>query len=276
MLRLLTIILLSVASANAAIPIIFLRAGTNAVVIPPDPTNEVGGFYTNMFIDAEDFNYRGLDDDPLAGGYFPSKPGTNFNATSTYLGFRGSEPRDYRASQFGTTQYRDNTLDVQIVEHDDNHEPNGVPYTDYKIWKFGSSDFLTYARQFSNSTYRIYARVAATAHAIGSELYVIRDESYTNATGSQNVELLAGFGVTGAGTNAFFYTPFVTNGVAFEIALSGTNALQVLSTNGLHDFHRLMLVRWTGTPMGFANPETDPDVIFVDENGDPFYDPEIL
>lgn len=258
MLRLLTILLLSAASANAAIPIIFLRAGTNAVVIPPDPTNEVGGFTTNMFIDAEDYNFN--------GAFFPSAPGTNFNATSTYVGKSATEGTDFDAFDLLTSTYRPDT-GVADNEHDDNHEPNGVPYTDYKIRAFSSiiGDWLQYKRIFTNDTYRIYGRVSSTV-SFGMQLESIGEETATIAT----------LNATGSGTNTFFYAPFTTNGVAVMLPLSSTNTLRVTITNGVCDFHRLMLVRWTGTPMGFANAEEDPDVIFIDENGVPFHDPEIL
>lgn len=56
MLRLLTILLFSVATANAAIPIIFLRAGTNAVVVSDLCTNDPAAYWN-----LDDFASPALD-----------------------------------------------------------------------------------------------------------------------------------------------------------------------------------------------------------------------
>jgi len=270
MLRLLAILLLSLASANAAIPIIFLRAGTNAVVVPPDPTNEVGGFTTNMFVDAEDYNYS-------QGLYFPTIGGNAFNATSLYFDEEGAtEGTDFTSWDLGTDAGYGRNDGFWMDEHDDNHEPNGVPYTDFKIRAFTSAgpDWTAYTRFFSNMTFWVYARVSSTV-AFGLQLERIEDGSWVVSEGSQDRIKIGTANPTGLGTNTFFYTPFKTNGVPMAVSLVGTQALVVTITNGICDFHRLMLVTWTGNPMGFANPEEDPDVIFIDENGVVFHDPEI-
>lgn len=263
---------------DAAIPIIFLRAGTNAVVEPPDETNEVGEFYTNMFIEAEDYGYT---DVVLSGGgrFMPSQPGTNFNATETHADLSDTEGIEFECWDIASdNDYRvANGLHVNL--HDDNHEPNGVPFNDYKIRNFTAvgPDWFDYARRFTNDFYRVYARLSSTTN-IHIELAEIDDQDWLVPRGSQSLTPIGSINTNGTTTNTFFYAPFKTNGVAVEVNLGaiGTNGLSVMITNGLCDFHRLMLVRWTGTPMGFANPETDPDVIFVDENGVPFHDPEIL
>lgn len=272
-LALLLAITIGASVSNAAIPIIFTRAGTNAGAVVPDPTNEVGGFVTNVWIDAEDFGYSG--DGVTAGGYFPSRPGTNFNATSTQDGYSATETQDFSAWDIGAGAYRGDETGVWMTEHDDDHEPNGVPYTDYKIRAFQAfgPDWCNYTREFTNDNYRIYARVASTV-TFGMELALVTPTLYVGS--AQSTAVKAGFNVAGGGTNNFFYAVFMTNGVPFEMTLSSTNTLRVSITNGLADFHRLMFVRWTGTPMGFANPEEDPDVIFIDESGVVFYDPEIL
>lgn len=251
-------------SLNAAVPIMFFRhTGTNAPG-GGGPTNEVGGFTTNMFIDAEDFNNDGV--------FFPSVDGNSFNATSLYLGESAIELTDFRANDILADGYRAIT-GVGNTEHDDDHEPNGVPYTDYKVRAFVNSDWCNYTRVFTNRAYRVYARASST---VGFGFQLDQVTSDPSLTEPQTTVTLGGFQTTGSGTNTFFYAPFTTNGVAVEFTLSDTNTLRVTCTNGIADFHRLMLVHWSGTPMGFVDDEVTPDEVFIDEDGIPFYDPEIL
>lgn len=278
----LSVLLTRIQSSRAAIPIIFLRAGTNAVVIPPDPTNEVGEFYTNMFIEAEDHNYT---DGGGSGFFLPSKIGTNFNATETHAGLGTIEGIEFECWDVALeNDYRpDNGLYVNL--HNDSHQPNGVAFNDYRVRRFNvdGPDWFDFTRVFSNSFYRIYARIAAGTNAgaytnIGITLYEVDGGDEHLSRGSQALTVIGEISTNANTANSFFYAPFKTNGVAMEVeyGLSLSNTLSVQMTNGICDFHRLMLVRWTGTPMGFANAEEDPDVIFTNENGDPFYDPEIL
>lgn len=260
MLRLLTILLLSVASANAAIPIVFMRAGTNAV------TQDTNVVETDIFIvEAEDFNANsGVS---MVGGGFA------FNTKSLYYNSNAVRFIDHNITPTANdNNYRLDTIDVALVPSASDSEflelfPPIAGWTEenqnYDFSPSGtqSNDWLNYTRTFTNANYHVYARMS---HSLLPDLRarlskVTSDQTLSNQT---TVALGDMTNSSSGAWNVFVYVELRTNGVKAAIPLNGAETIRF--THATDDatqcqvnhlqFRRLEAV---ATTTAWVNPEAD-------------------
>lgn len=255
-----TISLLAPIWCQAAIPIIFIRAGTNApaVVVPPG-TNIVETEW--FFVEAEDFD--------TLGQYFNSNPsfGHSFNATGLYTTTGATEDTDYHSGSSAANLYRAGT-GVHFLVHDDGR-PERTFDSDYAITNFASADpdWFRYKRSFGTDSFKapptnylVYARIADHGSAAADVRLGLHDVT----TGST---MLGGFVATTPGDGTFINVPLTHSETNATLSLTGALSFRVTASNDVSRFHRLTFVTYlpggntnswrSGSTGGlWANPDT--------------------
>lgn len=230
--HLLTILLLSCVSLNAAIPPMFFRhTGTNVVEVGNTNLIET----SLLFVEAEDWNSE-------AGQYFPSNPafGQHFNATFIYNGVASVEEDDFHsASASGTSPYRSGTGVFQLANNA--QRPGFLFGTDFALTNVASGDWFQYKRNWAGdccfgtgmpTNYHVYLYVADHGSAAASVVFGLH-----NVTGTTNH--LGTFTTTTSGDGAFAYVPLMHSSTNVILTLTTERSSRLTSSNDVSRIHHL-------------------------------------
>lgn len=222
MIRLLTILLLSCLSLNAAIPIIFTRPGTNA----PTDTNVVE---TDIFIvETEDFNAN--------SGQFLVGGGYAFNTKSLYYDSNAVRFIDHDITPTTiNNDYRLSTVDIAFVPGADPEflelfPPIAQWTEENQNYHFSptatqSNDWLNYTRTWTNANYHVYARMS---HSLLPDLRARLSKVTSDRTlSNQTTVALGDMTNSSSGSwNTLVYVELRTNGVKAAIPLNGVETIR--------------------------------------------------
>lgn len=266
MIRFLTILLLSVATANAAIPIIFLRPGTNAVIVV---TNWVETDY--YFAESEDF-------DTGDGVFFPSSDsfGHSFNVMGFYSGVDAIEGSDFQSASSAGNVYRVGTGFHFIVDTDP-RPPPVVLATDYTITNFASGDWTRHSRTWGPEPYNgvptnyyVYARLSDHGSAANMVVGLHDVTSSTNYLGA--------FSTNTSGDGAYVYVPLKRDGTNVMLYLASTYEFRTSCSNDAVRFQRLKFAALEPTdlvPQSLVQNPAQGGLIHNPETGQYLQNPEL-
>lgn len=219
MIRLLTILLLSCLSLNAAIPIIFTRPGTNAVI------TETNLVETDIFqVESEDFNSTN-------GLYFPGTGGQPFGEKYLYDDKGATFLIDYFILPVATDNiYRAANVDVGTSFTADGYSSHlfSFPSTFNHEWSFAtrSNDWANYTRAWTNYEYHVYARMAHAETNMIAELGLVTSD---RTVSNQTVVPVGTFSNSASGGwFQFVFVPLYTNGFTekAKVTLNGEQTVR--------------------------------------------------